>query len=365
MATKQSARTGSPLPGDSNRQSARTGNPLPGLSIEQLLSKESFTRSDIVTLLSVTGDQRIRLFEHSAKIKEAFVGNRVYLRGLIEFSNRCHKNCLYCGIRRDNHFVNRYTLTDEEIVSAACYAAENNYGSLVLQSGELETIGFAKRVEKLLKDIHKATQNKLRITLSCGEQEKDIYRRWFSSGAHRYLLRIESSGKELYEKLHPGDEFHSYKRRLKCLIDLQKIGYQVGTGVMIGLPFQTLENLADDLLFMKKFDIDMIGMGPYLEHEVTPLYALRHTLLPKEERFDLTLKMIAILRIIMKDVNIAATTALQAIDPMGREKAMKIGANVIMPNITPGKYRDDYLLYQNKPCTARMPTTVIHALKPA
>ncbi len=319
--------------------------------ISDILYKDSFTRTDIIALLSAQGDDRKLLFEHSSQIKRQYVGDRVYFRGLIEFSNRCNKNCLYCGIRRDNHYVNRYTLTDEEVINAARYAAENRYGSLVLQSGELETMGFANRVEKLLKDIHKATQNKLRITLSCGEQEKDVYKRWFNAGAHRYLLRIESSRKEHYEKIHPGDELHSYERRLKCLNTLQKIGFQVGTGVMIGLPFQTISNLADDLLFMKKFDIDMIGMGPYIEHEDTPLYALRHTLLPKEERFDLSLKMVAVLRIMMKDVNIAATTAMQAIDPMGREKALKIGANVIMPNITPGKYREDYLLYQDKPCT--------------
>jgi len=330
------------------KQSARTESTL---QIADTLLRASFSRTDIITLLLAGGDDRTLIFEHSALTKKKYVGNRVYFRGLIEFSNRCHKDCLYCGIRRDNPFVNRYTLTDEEVIQAALYAAENKYGSLVLQSGELETLGFTRRVEKLLKDIHKTTGNNLRITLSCGEQEKDVYRRWYDAGAHRYLLRIEASGMELYEKLHPGDGLHSFSRRLTCLEHLQKIGYQVGTGIMIGLPFQTIENLADDLLFIKKFDIDMIGMGPYLEHEDTPLYALRQTLLPKEERFDLSLKMIAILRIMMKDVNIAATTALQAIDPMGREKALKIGANVIMPNITPGKYRDDYLLYQNKPCT--------------
>jgi biotin synthase len=138
---------------------------------------------------------------------------------------------------------------------------------------------------------------------------------------------------------------------LECLFNLQKIGYQVGTGVMIGLPFQTLHDLAGDLLFMKQFDIDMVGMGPYLEHEHTPFFAFHDQLMPREERFQLTLKMIAVLRILMKDINIAATTALQAIDKLGREKGLKAGANVIMPNITPGKYRDDYLLYQDKPCT--------------
>lgn len=325
------------------------------MSVEDILHKPALSKADIVYLLGTAGDEKTRLFTRAAKVKEENVGNKVYFRGLVEFSNVCHKNCLYCGIRHDNQLVKRYRLSDAEILDCARFAADNQYGSLVLQSGELETAGFTRRVEKLLKDIHKATGERLKITLSCGEQDGEVYRRWFDAGAHRYLLRIESSGRALYEKLHPHDKLHGYKRRLKCLHDLQKTGYQVGTGVMIGLPFQTLEDLANDLLFIKKFDIDMIGMGPYLEHEHTPLFALRHTLLPKEERFQLSLKMVAILRIIMKDVNIAATTALQAIDKLGREKAIKIGANVIMPNITPGNYRDDYLLYQNKPCTDENP----------
>jgi biotin synthase len=320
--------------------------------IDELLVKDDLSREDIVYLLGTTGDEKTKLFTRAAEIKEKYVGNKVYFRGLIEFSNICHKNCLYCGIRRGNTKVKRYNLTDEEIISAARFASENNYGSLVLQSGEVETDHFTQRMNLLLREIHKATNNTLRITLSCGEQTPDTYRRWFESGAHRYLLRIESSDPALYSKLHPNDALHSFTRRLECLYSLQKTGYQVGTGVMIGLPFQTADHLASDLLFMKQFDIDMIGMGPYLEHENTPLYEYRHELLPKEERFQLSLKMVAILRILMKDVNIAATTALQAIDKLGREKAIKIGANVVMPNITPGKYRDEYLLYQNKPCTS-------------
>jgi len=206
-------------------------------------------------------------------------------------------------------------------------------------------------MEKLLREIHTATGGNLRITLSCGEQDKDTYRRWFDSGAHRYLLRIETSNPGLYNKLHPDDGHHRFKYRLDCLYCLQDTGYQVGTGVMIGLPFQTTADLAGDLLFMEQFNIDMVGMGPYLEHRETPAYAFRDLLLPREERFQLALKMIAVLRILMKDINIAATTALQAIDNLGREKAIKVGANVIMPNITPGEYRDEYLLYQDKPCT--------------
>jgi biotin synthase len=214
---------------------------------------------------------------------------------------------------------------------------------------------FAKRIETLLKRIHAATDEKLRITLSCGEQERDVYRRWFDSGAKRYLMRIETSNQNLYARLHPNDDRHSFQNRLDCLNILRETGYQTGTGVMIGLPFQTLWDLADDLLFLKSNDIVMIGMGPYLEHADTPLYRYRSQLLPLAERFDLTLKMIAILRIMMKDVNIAATTALQTIEKLGREKAIMAGANVIMPNITPGTYRNDYSLYDNKPCTDENP----------
>jgi biotin synthase len=247
--------------------------------------------------------------------------------------------------------VNRYTLTDQEILEAARFACDNRYGSIVLQSGEQKTPYFTRRIGEILKGIHTLTQGNLRVTLSCGEQDAETYRHWFECGAHRYLLRIETSNPELYRKLHPLDDLHQFSTRLECLYLLHEIGYQVGTGVMIGLPFQTLDDLADDLWFMHGFGIDMVGMGPYLEHSQTPLYAHRSQLLSREERFQLSLKMIAVLRILMKNINIAAATALQTIDKLGREKAVKVGANVIMPNITPGKYRDDYLLYQNKPCT--------------
>jgi biotin synthase len=322
---------------------------------DTIFQQSAFSREDIVYLLGLQGAEKTKLFAESARIKGQHVGNKVYFRGLIEFSNVCLKNCLYCGIRQDNDQVHRYNLTDDEIIDAARFAAENNYGSLVLQSGEIQHANFTARMAKLLTGIHQATGARLRITLSCGEQSSETYKLWHESGAHRYLLRIESSNPQLYRKLHPNDASHSFERRLESLSSLQQTGYQVGTGVMIGLPFQTPEDLAGDLLFMQQFNIDMVGMGPYLEHEETPLYEFRNLLLPREERFQLTLKMIAVLRILMKDINIAATTALQAIDKLGREKAIKIGANVIMPNITPGKYRDDYLLYQDKPCTDENP----------
>lgn len=316
-----------------------------------ILKKDHLTREDIILLLNSEKEELKQVFAYAAQVKEQQVGNIVYFRGLIEFSNICGKNCYYCGIRKGNKNANRYNLSDKEIIVAAVFAYENNYGSIVLQGGELENKAFTLRIEKLLKSIKEISQGELGITLSVGEQSIDTYKRWFDAGAHRYLLRIESSSKELYYKLHPEDKKHSFERRLKALEDLKTAGYHVGTGVMIGLPFQTTEHLADDIMFMKDLDIDMCGMGPYIEHADTPLWQFKELLLPLEARFRLALKMIAVLRILMKDINIAAATALQAIDPIGREKALKVGANIIMPNITPGIYRNDYKLYENKPCT--------------
>ena len=242
------------------------------------------------------------------------------------------------------------SFTDVEVLEAVDYAYKNDYASIVIQSGEQTNKAFIARIESLLKRIHGQTNGKIHVTLSLGEQSEATYRRWFEAGAHRYLLRIEVSNPSLYLKLHPNNLSHDYNHRLEALRTLRKTGYQVGTGVMIGLPFQTLSDLADDLLFFREFDIDMAGMGPYIEHADTPLYQYRNELLPLKSRFDLSLKMVAILRIMMKNINIAATTAMQTIDPHGREKALMVGANVIMPNLTPVKYRQDYLLYENKPC---------------
>ena len=324
-------------------------------NIADILIKETFSREDIITLIRVEGDDKKLLFEKAHEVKQKYVQNKVYFRGLIEFSNICSKDCLYCGIRKSNPSVNRYNLSDVEILDAASFAFENDYASIVLQSGELSGKQFTKRISKLLNQIMKLSNNTLRVTLSCGEQSADTYKEWFDHGASRYLLRIESSNRDLYYKLHPHDDKHSFETRIACLENIKAIGYQTGTGVMIGLPFQTLEDMADDLLWMKSIEIDMVGMGPYLEHADTPLFQFRHDLLPIVTRFDLTLKMIAILRIMMKNINIAASTALQSIDKLGREKAIKIGANIIMPNITPGQYRNDYKLYDNKPCTDENP----------
>ena len=319
-------------------------------AIEVILEKSVLEKSDILLLLQTQGEERTKLFAQAAEVKRKYVGNYVYFRGLIEYSNICSKNCYYCGIRSGNAKMERYSLTDKEVLEAAQFAYRESYASLVLQSGEVNTPQFTAKITELLQQIGKATDYKMGITLSLGEQTRDTYLQWREAGARRYLLRVESSNPELYNKIHPQNSKHDYNQRLNAIKLLRETGYQVGTGVMIGLPFQTLDDLACDLLFFRDYDIDMVGMGPYIEHEDTPLYQYRDTLLPLTERFDLSLKMIAILRIMMKDINIAATTAMQTIDKTGREKALKVGANVMMPNLTPAKYRENYLLYQNKPC---------------
>ena len=268
----------------------------------------------------------------------------------MEITNICRKNCLYCGIRRDNPSNDRYEIDIEDVIPAARFAYEQGYGSMVIQGGERHDKKFRDKITSILKEVRKiSSESPLGITLSLGEQPFDVYQEWFEAGAHRYLLRIESSTQELFEKIHPVDESHSFQTRLTALKDLRRAGYQVGTGVMIGLPFQTLGHLADDLLFFKSFDIDMCGMGPYLEHSQTPLYQYKDLLIPKEERLELSLKMVAILRLMMPKINIAATTAMQSIDPAGREKAILAGANVIMPNLTLTEVRGDYSIYENKP----------------
>ena len=319
-------------------------------SFFDILQNNEFSNDELVKLLSVEGEERQQLFHRAQLVKLQTVGNKVYFRGLIEFSNKCGKDCLYCGIRKSNNKVVRYELSDQDILEACRFAWLNRFGSVVLQSGEISSPSFVKRIDLLLQKIKELSNGELGITLSCGEQSIETYQQWHQSGAHRYLLRIESSNPVLYRKIHPDNDFHSYDRRIQAIRDLKACGYQVGTGVMIGLPFQTLHDLANDLLFFKAIDVDMVGMGPYIEHEDTPLYEFRKLIKTKQERFDLALKMVAALRLLMPDINIAAATALQAIDPAGREKALTIGANILMPNLTPCDYRREYQLYEDKPC---------------
>ncbi|MEA3267364.1 MAG: [FeFe] hydrogenase H-cluster radical SAM maturase HydE, partial [Candidatus Fermentibacteria bacterium] len=271
----------------------------------------------------------------------------IHFRGIIELSNICERNCFYCGIRRSNRDVTRFQMTKQEILDDALWTHKAGYGSLVIQAGERRDAGFIHFIEEILREIKKLSGGALGITLSLGEQSKEVYARWFEAGAHRYLLRIETSDPSLYRKIHPSG--YSFEDRVACLGYLRETGYQVGTGVMIGLPGQTIAQLASDILFFKENDIDMIGMGPYIPHHSTPMFQ-RPLELSEGSRFKLGLNMIAATRIVLKDVNIAATTALQALKSDGRELGLKAGANIIMPNVTGTEYRTGYQLYDNKPC---------------
>ena len=307
------------------------------------------SRQELRELLEVSGEEELdRLYRRAYEMKLAHVGAKTYFRGIIEFSNICDKDCYYCGIRKSNRRVTRFMMSDDEIVESAAWAHAQRYGSIVLQSGERQDREFSARIARLLTRIHDRTAGQLGVTLSLGEQTEETFQRWFEAGAVRYLLRIETSNPALYRRLHPAD--HNFETRRQCLRTLREIGYQVGTGVMIGLPFQTLDDLAGDLLFFKECDIDMIGMGPYIVHHDTPLAASSPDFKAiQATRLTLGLKMIAAARLLLEDVNIAATTALQALHPAGREMGILAGANIIMPNITATKYRPLYQLYENKP----------------
>ena len=321
------------------------------MTTRELIEKYPLEKEDIIQLLTTTGDDMQMLFRKAQEVKFSVLDNNVHLRGLIEYSNKCRKSCLYCGVRSNNKNIERYTLTNDEVIECAKLSHKLGYGSVAIQSGERSDRDFTDKITTLIKRIKEIDGGSLGITLSLGEQSDEVYRQWFEAGAHRYLLRIESSNEELYYKIHPHDERHDFHKRLACIDSLISIGYQTGTGVMVGLPFQTIENLADDLLFFKQKDVAMVGMGPFIPHPDTPLYKYADQIPPVQERMDMTLKMIAILRLMMPEINMVAATANQTIDPMGREKAIMAGANVIMPNLSPTPVRKKYQLYDNKICT--------------
>lgn len=307
----------------------------------------ALTHGELVELLSWPDAEELFSAAYDVKCRE--IGRVVSFRGLVEFGNVCEKNCFYCGIRKGNEKVHRYRMEADEIVREAELAFKTGYGSLVLQSGELTGEANAAFVEDVLRRIHAFGGDEFGVTISLGEQPEEIYRRWREAGAHRYLLRIETSNPALYAKLHPAD--HSWENRRNCLLALRHCGYQVGSGVMAGLPGQTLDDLASDIEFFASEDLDMIGMGPYIPHADTPLgKGVPWTPELRKKHLELGLRMIAATRLYLHDVNIAAATALQALDSEGREKGLLAGANVVMPNVTETRYRADYQLYAGKPC---------------
>ena len=323
-----------------------------------VLSQETLSDDDIVYLLGLTDPEDCELLQQAAfDVTTKYMGNYVYYRGLIEVSNICTAGCRYCGIRRENHCVERYTMQTEEIVKEALDAAKMGYGSICLQAGERRDAKFVDWIEAVLKEIHEKSVSEdlpegLGITLSLGEQTLETYQRWAKAAGTtslRYLARFETSNPELFKILHCAHGNHEkvLEHRFKIMENLREAGYQVGTGVMIGIPTQTLEDLCRDIRTYQKLNIDMVGMGPYLLSEGSDL--TEYGMMEKDKLIQLSLNMIAVTRIVLKDVNIAAATALQAIRADGREQGVRYGANVMMPNLTPTKYREGYQLYKNKP----------------
>ncbi len=320
--------------------------------LQKILSQASFSKEEIVYLLGLTDTKEVEQLRQAAfDLTTDLLGNEVYYRGIVEFSNICALDCYYCGIRASNERIDRYCLTMDEVVENALWCGEVGYGSTVLQSGERSNPEFVDYVEECLSEIKKRSKSEklpdgLGITLSVGEQSLDTYKRFFAAGAHRYLLRIETTNPDLFAQLHP--ESQSLDERMDCLGYLKEAGFQVGTGVMIGIPGQTLEDLANDILFFKERDVDMIGMGPYI---TSPGGAMSERgMMEKDALLQLAFNMIAVTRLVLRDTNIAATTALQALMPTGREVGISYGANVTMPNLTPTELRKSYQLYEGKPC---------------
>ena len=320
--------------------------------LSSLLAQTGFTGTELLRLLSLEDPEEIEALRRAAyDLTTAEVGDTVHYRGLVEVSNICTLDCHYCGIRKGNKEVERYCLTREEVVDAALWSGKAGYGSCVLQSGERRDAKYVDFIEDCVAEIKARSVSEtlpqgLGITLSLGEQTPDTYRRWKEAGAHRYLLRIESANSELFARIHPGSQ--RFETRVRALEDLQAAGYQVGTGVMIGLPGQTLADLAADIRFFAGRDIDMIGMGPYI---TAPGSAMPDAgMMETEPLLSLALKMIAVTRLALRDVNIAATTALQALVHDGRERGIAYGANITMPNLTPREVRKNYQLYEGKPC---------------
>jgi biotin synthase len=289
-------------------------------------------------LRHLAGSPSDELFREADQVRKKFCGDEIQLRGLIEFSNHCCRDCLYCGLRKSNTRVHRYRMTPEEIFETAQKAKKLNFRTVVLQSGEDPDYG-GQVLAALVKNIK--TKLKLSVTLCVGERPREDYSRMKDAGADRYLLKFETSDPVLFRMLKPDS---SYENRFRCLEDLADLNYQVGSGIMVGLPGQTLEILARDILLLKKLNLDMIGVGPFLPHPLTPLKDA------EKPALAVVLKTVALVRILTKNSHMPATTAIGTLHPLGRQKALSCGANVLMPNLTPLKYRKDYQIYPNKIC---------------
>lgn len=310
--------------------------------IDKLEQTHILSREEWTALISRhTTEDAHYLFEKARRISQKYYGTKVFIRGLVEFTNYCKNDCYYCGIRRDNRNVKRYRLTKEEILDCCRQGYQLGFRTFVLQGGEDGyytddvMVDIVHTIRKMFPDCA--------ITLSIGERSHESYQRLFDAGADRYLLRHETYDSDHYAALHP-KELNAADRQ-RCLWDLKEIGYQVGTGFMVGSPGQTAENLADDMLFLTEFNPQMVGIGPFIPHHDTPFRD------EKAGTLELSLFMLGLIRLALPKVLLPATTALGTISPRGREQGILAGANVVMPNLSPVSVRKDYTLYDNKICT--------------
>lgn len=311
--------------------------------VDKFLRQHSLTEDEYLELLQYWQDSDVvkRLSEEAVKLRKQYYGNKVFTRGLIEFTNYCRNNCYYCGIRRDNRNIGRYRLDCGEILECCRDGYALGYRTFVLQGGE-DPYYTDSRMAEIIREIKKNFPD-CAVTLSIGEKSYESYKLFREAGADRYLLRHETADDSLYSSLHP-DEM-KLETRKQCLYDLKKLGYQVGAGFMVGSPGQTLEHLAKDLVFIQELRPQMVGIGPFIPHHDT-VYADE-----KAGSVELTLFLLSVIRIMLPKVLLPATTALGTMDPIGREKGLGSGANVVMPNLSPVKNRKMYELYDNKICT--------------
>ena len=310
--------------------------------IDRLHATGSLDREQWIQLLSERSEETDQYARDLGnKVRQQIYGNVIYVRGLIEFTNYCKNDCYYCGIRRSNKNAQRYRLTEEDILLCCQQGYELGFRTFVLQGGE---DGYYTD-ERLLSIIHKikAEYPDCALTLSIGEKSEESYRDYREAGVDRYLLRHETADEEHYGKLHPSSM--SCEHRKNCLRTLKKLGFQTGAGFMVGAPYQTVENLADDFLFLKELNPEMVGIGPFIPHQDTPFYG------EKSGTLEDTLFYLALLRLMLPHALLPATTALGTIHPKGREMGVLSGANVVMPNLSPVSVRKKYMLYDGKICT--------------
>lgn len=322
--------------------------------IQKLKETHNLSRAEWISLITNRSDVLAdELFAEAREVRQQYYGNTIYIRGLIEFTNHCKNDCFYCGIRKSNGNAERYRLSKEEILSCCKTGYALGFRTFVLQGGE-DGYFTDKRLCDIVSSI-KGLYPDCAVTLSVGEKSRESYQSLFDAGADRYLLRHETFDFTHYGKLHPASL--SAKHRQQCLWNLKEIGYQVGTGFMVGSPYQTAANLADDMLFIKQLNPQMVGIGPFIPHHDTPFRDRAAGSL------ELTLFMLGLLRLMLPKVLLPATTALGTISPNGRELGISAGANVIMPNLSPVDVRQNYLLYDNKLCTGNEAAESLETLK--